>query len=79
MVNNIIAKEENSSKFEEIDQKIDIVLGTIESIKELSLEISPENSKQTEALSKMQKIIEEALEPYMGELIEAFEVFEEED
>lgn len=79
IMESIVATENNEeNSFEAFDASIDSMLASLELMKESILKIKTENDKQKESIEKISEIIENALEPYLADLIEESENFIEE-
>lgn len=79
IMESIVAAENNEDNaLEAFDVSIDNILSALELMKESILLLKPENEEQKNAIEKISKIIEEAIEPYLGDLIEESEKFIEE-
>lgn len=79
IMESIVAAENNEDNaLEAFDVSIDNILSALELMKESILLLKPENEEQRNAIEKISKIIEEAIEPYLGDLIEESEKFIEE-
>lgn len=79
IMESIVATENNEDNaLEAFDVSIDNILSALELMKESILLLKPENEEQRSAIEKISKIIEEAIEPYLSDLIEESEKFIEE-
>lgn len=72
-----IAAEENDDAYANVDQAIDSVIAGLTTLQENLKHVKTENVPQRAALDTAEELLNEALLPYMGELVQAMQVFPE--
>jgi methyl-accepting chemotaxis protein len=74
-----IAAEEVNEPLVEIDQALDNIVAASEVIAEEISKVKASTPEQQAAIKQVIDILENAIEPYTSDLIEAMEKFEEEE
>ena len=72
-----IAADENDDAYANVDQAIDGIIAGLTVLQENLPHVKAENVPQRAALDTAEELLNEALLPYMSELVQAMQVFPE--
>lgn len=72
----IMADDDHDETLANIDQALDTMIACIQSIEENLPGVQTDNVPQKAALDTFQEILDEAIKPYLADVIKAMSVFE---
>lgn len=78
MVNRVVRRimaEERDEALEVIDQSVDAMIASIMSIEENISRVKTDTVPQKAAIDTIQELLDEALKPYLSDVVKALEVF----